>query len=103
MFQYWNQLPRCQRNLIILGISAMCITLLFLLQSEQLDLKQSVSGAVLPFRDAKDDLSLGALMRNKDANKEQGSIIEKNLFPYEDTNKAQSENEVSQLIESVFD
>uniref|UniRef100_A0A1A9W7Y5 alpha-1,2-Mannosidase n=1 Tax=Glossina brevipalpis TaxID=37001 RepID=A0A1A9W7Y5_9MUSC len=33
----WNQLPRCQRNLIILGISAMFITLLFLLPTELLN------------------------------------------------------------------
>uniref|UniRef100_A0A905ATG6 alpha-1,2-Mannosidase n=1 Tax=Glossina morsitans morsitans TaxID=37546 RepID=A0A905ATG6_GLOMM len=33
----WNQLPRCQRNLIILGISAMFITLLFLLPTQLLN------------------------------------------------------------------
>lgn len=35
--QSWNQLPRCQRNLIILGISAMFITLLFLLPTQLLN------------------------------------------------------------------
>ncbi|XP_075148720.1 alpha-Mannosidase class I b [Haematobia irritans] len=33
----WNQLPRCQRNLIILVISAMCVSVVFLLPSQQLD------------------------------------------------------------------
>uniref|UniRef100_A0A1I8PBE7 alpha-1,2-Mannosidase n=1 Tax=Stomoxys calcitrans TaxID=35570 RepID=A0A1I8PBE7_STOCA len=41
----WNQLPRCQRNLIILVISAMCISVVFLLPSQQLDVisKNSLS------------------------------------------------------------
>ncbi|KAH8268452.1 hypothetical protein KR026_007319 [Drosophila bipectinata] len=32
----WNQLPRCQRNLIILGITAFCVTVLLCLSGDQL-------------------------------------------------------------------
>ncbi|XP_034117750.1 endoplasmic reticulum mannosyl-oligosaccharide 1,2-alpha-mannosidase [Drosophila albomicans] len=32
----WNQLPRCQRNLIIMGITAFCVTLLLFLPGDQL-------------------------------------------------------------------
>ncbi|ALC46198.1 CG11874 [Drosophila busckii] len=32
----WNQLPRCQRNLIIMGITAFCLTLLLFLPGDQL-------------------------------------------------------------------
>lgn len=34
--RYWNQLPRCQRNLIIIGIIACCVTLLLFLPGDQL-------------------------------------------------------------------
>ncbi|KAH8404633.1 hypothetical protein KR215_005421, partial [Drosophila sulfurigaster] len=34
--QSWNQLPRCQRNLIIMGITAFCVTLLLFLPGDQL-------------------------------------------------------------------
>jgi len=34
--QAWNQLPRCQRNLIILGITAFCVTVLLCLSGDQL-------------------------------------------------------------------
>ncbi|XP_037814932.1 endoplasmic reticulum mannosyl-oligosaccharide 1,2-alpha-mannosidase [Lucilia sericata] len=96
--RYWNQLPRCQRNLIILGISAMCITLLFLLPSDQLDLnsKQSLTGGVLPYQDTKDKLSLGALMRNNYSNEGQEAVAaaanndNKNVYPYADTDNAQN-------------
>ncbi|XP_033162240.1 endoplasmic reticulum mannosyl-oligosaccharide 1,2-alpha-mannosidase [Drosophila mauritiana] len=32
----WNQLPRCQRNLIILGITGFCVTVLLCLSGDQL-------------------------------------------------------------------
>ncbi|KAH8342045.1 hypothetical protein KR059_010090 [Drosophila kikkawai] len=32
----WNQLPRCQRNLIILGITALCVTAVLCLSGDQL-------------------------------------------------------------------
>ncbi|XP_017141069.1 endoplasmic reticulum mannosyl-oligosaccharide 1,2-alpha-mannosidase [Drosophila miranda] len=32
----WNQLPRCQRNLIILGVTAFCVTVLLCLTGDQL-------------------------------------------------------------------
>ncbi|KAI8119474.1 hypothetical protein FF38_02150 [Lucilia cuprina] len=103
--RYWNQLPRCQRNLIILGISAMCITLLFLLPSDQLDLnsKQSLTGGVLPYQDTKDKLSLGALMRNNYSNEGQvapasaadGDNENKKLYRYADTDNAQNIQELN--------
>ncbi|XP_023308968.2 endoplasmic reticulum mannosyl-oligosaccharide 1,2-alpha-mannosidase [Lucilia cuprina] len=103
--RYWNQLPRCQRNLIILGISAMCITLLFLLPSDQLDLnsKQSLTGGVLPYQDTKDKLSLGALMRNNYSNEGQvapasaadGDNDNKKLYRYADTDNAQNIQELN--------
>lgn len=34
--QSWNQLPRCQRNLIIMGVTAFCVTLLLFLPGDQL-------------------------------------------------------------------
>ncbi|XP_016998923.2 endoplasmic reticulum mannosyl-oligosaccharide 1,2-alpha-mannosidase [Drosophila takahashii] len=46
----WNQLPRCQRNLIILGITAFCVTVLLCLSGDQLlaaSLKDSDSKAIV--------------------------------------------------------
>ncbi|XP_065354276.1 endoplasmic reticulum mannosyl-oligosaccharide 1,2-alpha-mannosidase [Calliphora vicina] len=98
--RYWNQLPRCQRNLIILGISAMCITLLFLLPSDQLDLnsKQSLTGGVLPYRDTNEKINLGSLRNNNYSNEGQEAPAaaandNKNVYPNSDTDNAQSENE----------
>lgn len=35
--RYWNQLPRCQRNIILLGITAILVTLLFYLPNNNYD------------------------------------------------------------------
>lgn len=79
----WNQLPRCQRNLIILGISAMCVTLLFLLPSEQLDIesKQSLPGGVQPYQDANYKSIVDVVMRNslsQDGNDNIAGVDEEN-------------------------
>lgn len=77
----------------------MCITLLFLLPSEQLDLnsKQSLAAGVLPYQDANDKLPLGPLMRQNYINDGPEPLAaaneNDNLFPY-----AHSEKEVSCLI-----
>lgn len=50
--QSWNQLPRCQRNLIIMGITAFCVTLLLFLPGDQLINMKDVGlkSAASPFR-----------------------------------------------------
>lgn len=50
--QSWNQLPRCQRNLIIMGITAFCVTLLLFLPGDQLINMKDVGlkSAGVPFR-----------------------------------------------------
>ncbi|KAH8416706.1 hypothetical protein KR222_009822, partial [Zaprionus bogoriensis] len=47
----WNQLPRCQRNLIIMGVTAFCVTLLLFLPGDQLINMKSVQlkPAAAPF------------------------------------------------------
>ncbi|XP_014087995.3 endoplasmic reticulum mannosyl-oligosaccharide 1,2-alpha-mannosidase [Bactrocera oleae] len=37
----WNQLPRCQRNLIILAVLALCLTLVLVLYNDQIDAENS--------------------------------------------------------------
>lgn len=52
--QSWNQLPRCQRNLIIMGITAFCVTLLLFLPGDQLinmkDVRQKPAAAPFHMR-----------------------------------------------------
>ncbi|KAH8382496.1 hypothetical protein KR009_003891 [Drosophila setifemur] len=48
----WNQLPRCQRNLIILGITALCVTVLLCLSGDQLmasNLKDTEDKPMAPY------------------------------------------------------
>ncbi|KAH8310972.1 hypothetical protein KR044_003693, partial [Drosophila immigrans] len=54
----WNQLPRCQRNLIIMGITAFCVTLLLFLPGDQLISMKDVNpkpGATAPFHMRRED------------------------------------------------
>lgn len=83
----------------------MCITLLFLLPSDQLDLnsKQSLTGGVLPFEDTNEKIPLGSVIRNNYSN--EGPVAaaavndNKNVFPYADTDKnAQNEQEVCMFV-----
>lgn len=41
VLQSWNQLPRCQRNLIILAVLALCLTLVLVLYNDQIDAENS--------------------------------------------------------------
>lgn len=81
----------------------MCITLLFLLPSDQLDLnsKQSLTGGVLPFEDTNEKIPLGSVIRNNYSNEGPVAAVNdnKNVFPYADTDKnAQSEQEVCMFV-----
>lgn len=55
IFQYWNQLPRCLRNLIIIGLLTACVALLLFLPGEQLVSDDSANSLghinIAPFKD----------------------------------------------------
>lgn len=63
----WNQLPRCQRNLIILAVLALCLTLVLVLYNDQIDAENSRlignSGAFL-LRENRDAANSAGLTQN---------------------------------------
>lgn len=65
--QSWNQLPRCQRNLIILAVLALCLTLVLVLYNDQIDAENSRlignSGAFL-LRENRDAANSAGLTQN---------------------------------------
>ena len=83
--QSWNQLPRCQRNLIIVGVMALFVTLLLLLPGDQLMLDRDKllsdrglsDAAALPF-EGLDDVAKSERRKSHDFKRDigQGTLDE---------------------------
>lgn len=78
----WNQLPRCQRNLIILAVLAVCLTLVLVLYNDQIDAENSRlinnSGAFL-YRDNRDTADSAARVQNGLSDGMNAQQMQKNL------------------------
>ncbi|XP_049304596.1 endoplasmic reticulum mannosyl-oligosaccharide 1,2-alpha-mannosidase [Bactrocera dorsalis] len=64
----WNQLPRCQRNLIILAVLALCLTLVLVLYNDQIDAENNRvignNGGAFLFRENREVANSAGIVQN---------------------------------------
>lgn len=91
--RYWNQLPRCLRNLIIIGLLTACVALLLFLPGEQLVSDDSANSLghinIAPFKDEHNNILRNENVHHPKRNSEEVIPPPTPLRKLEDNNQPQ--------------